>query len=76
MFQANNLKIIFCTGISGKTQFLHAVVFTTRFLDIVVYNSWVETCLKGLHLVLVYWIALSVFYFYRKTYDIEKDDFR
>ncbi|KAF0723606.1 malate dehydrogenase, cytoplasmic-like isoform X2, partial [Aphis craccivora] len=65
------------TGISGKTQILFAIVFTTRYIDLFtgfvsIYNS----IMKIVFLTLSYITLHLVFYTFKKTYDHKYDCFR
>lgn len=66
-----------CAGLSGKSQVLFALVFTTRYLDLfVVYISAYNTIMK---LIFIFATFLTVFLIYckfRTTNDTENDTFR
>lgn len=64
-------------GISGKTQFLFALVFTARYLDLFasfysVYNS----VLKVIYMATTYVTALSIYFKFKDPYRPEYDTFR
>ncbi|KAK7804243.1 hypothetical protein U0070_019367 [Myodes glareolus] len=66
-----------CAGISGKSQILFALVFTTRYLDlfsnfISVYN----TVMKVVFLLCAYVTVYMIYWKFRKTFDMENDTFR
>ncbi|OXU24138.1 hypothetical protein TSAR_007768 [Trichomalopsis sarcophagae] len=66
-----------CAGISGKTQLLFALVFTARNADLTIrYVSLYNTILKIVCLAITYCTVLSIFLFFRKTYDRKRDAFR
>ncbi|KAJ8683109.1 hypothetical protein QAD02_018901 [Eretmocerus hayati] len=67
-----------CTGISGKTQILHALVFTTRFMDLQdeFRMSLPSFILKIVYLSVIYLTVLSIFVICRSTYEREHDTFR
>ncbi|KAF0410775.1 ER lumen protein retaining receptor [Gigaspora margarita] len=65
-----------CSGISFKTQLLYAVVFVTRYLDLLKWISLYNTLMK------IFFIASSIYILYlmkikfRATYDPSQDTFR
>ncbi|KAI4895616.1 hypothetical protein NFI96_017038 [Prochilodus magdalenae] len=64
-------------GISGKSQVLFALVFTTRYLDlfsnfISIYNTVMKVVFLGLAYATVYLIYMR----FRNSYDSENDSFR
>ncbi|XP_051745483.1 ER lumen protein-retaining receptor 3-like [Ctenopharyngodon idella] len=66
-----------CAGISGKSQVLFALVFTTRYLDlftsfISIYNIF----LKVVYLVLAYATVSLIYLRFRNSYDSKNDSFR
>uniref|UniRef100_A0A674CH88 ER lumen protein-retaining receptor n=2 Tax=Salmo trutta TaxID=8032 RepID=A0A674CH88_SALTR len=66
-----------CAGISGKSQVLFALVFTTRYLDlftsvISIYN----TVMKVVFLALAYATVYLIYMRFRSTFDSESDSFR
>ncbi|PAA62160.1 hypothetical protein BOX15_Mlig011121g1 [Macrostomum lignano] len=65
------------SGISGKSQFLFGLVFTTRYLDLfTVYISAYNTTMK-IAFVLLTWLTVFLVYCkYRATYDGNHDSFR
>ncbi|XP_011496833.1 PREDICTED: ER lumen protein-retaining receptor 1-A-like [Ceratosolen solmsi marchali] len=66
-----------CGGISGKTQLLNAIVFTTRYMNLTTtYASLYITIMKIIYISITYCTVLSIFLFFRKTYDRERDAFR
>ncbi len=64
-------------GISGKSQFLFAIVFTTRYLDIVTnFISPYNTVMKMVFLITTYGTLYLVFFKFKATYDSNHDTFR
>jgi len=66
-----------CAGISGKSQILFAIVYTTRYLDLFtsfvsVYNS----VMKIVFLSASYGTLYLMFYKFKPTYDHNHDSFR
>ncbi|KAK2121575.1 ER lumen protein-retaining receptor 3 [Saguinus oedipus] len=66
-----------CTGISGKSQILFAVVFTTRYLDLFTnFISIYNTVMKVVFLLCAYVTVYMIYGKFRKTFDSENDTFR
>ncbi|XP_053539990.1 ER lumen protein-retaining receptor 3 [Ictalurus punctatus] len=66
-----------CAGISGKSQVLFALVFTTRYLDLfTVFISAYNTVMKVVFLVLAYATVYLIYMRFRNSYDSENDSFR
>lgn len=66
-----------CAGISGKSQMLFAVVFTSRYLDLfTVYISLYNTVMKVVFLVLAYATVYLIYLRFRNTFDSDNDTFR
>ncbi|XP_059891609.1 ER lumen protein-retaining receptor 3-like [Gadus macrocephalus] len=66
-----------CAGISGKSQVLFAVVFTSRYLDLFsVYISAYNTIMKVVFLSLSYATVYLIFMRFRSTSTSEHDTFR
>ncbi|MBZ3872487.1 ER lumen protein-retaining receptor 3 [Sciurus carolinensis] len=66
-----------CTGISGKSQILFALVFTTRYLDLFTnFISIYNTVMKVVFLLCAYVTVYMIYGKFRKTFDIENDTFR
>uniref|UniRef100_A0A3B5MDF4 ER lumen protein-retaining receptor n=1 Tax=Xiphophorus couchianus TaxID=32473 RepID=A0A3B5MDF4_9TELE len=66
-----------CAGISGKSQVLFALVFTTRYLDLfTVYISAYNTVMKVVFLALSYATVYLIYMRFRNSYDSENDTFR
>ncbi|KFP81730.1 ER lumen protein retaining receptor 3, partial [Acanthisitta chloris] len=64
-------------GISGKTQILFALVFTTRYLDLFTnFISVYNTVMKVIFLVCAYVTVYMIYVKFRKTFDSENDSFR
>ncbi|KAF0760247.1 ER lumen protein-retaining receptor [Aphis craccivora] len=66
-----------CAGISGKSQILFAIVYTTRYLDLFtsfvsVYNSF----MKVVFLTASYGTLYLMFFKFKPTYDHNHDSFR
>lgn len=67
----------FSSGISGKSQVLFAMVFTTRYLDLVLnFISIYNTVMKIIFLVTAYGTLYLMFIKFRATYDSNHDTFR
>ncbi|XP_065896454.1 ER lumen protein-retaining receptor 2-like [Dysidea avara] len=66
-----------CSGISGKSQVLYAMVFTTRYLDLFVnFVSVYNTSMKIIFILATYATLFLMFYKFRSTYDSHHDTFR
>ncbi|XP_077475527.1 ER lumen protein-retaining receptor 3 [Stigmatopora argus] len=66
-----------CAGISGKSQALFALVFTTRYLDLFTYFiSIYNTVMKVVFLAMSYATVYMIYIRFRNTYDSENDSFR
>ncbi|XP_018420992.1 PREDICTED: ER lumen protein-retaining receptor 3 [Nanorana parkeri] len=66
-----------CAGISGKSQLLFALVFTTRYLDLfTMFLSIYNTVMKVIFLICAYVTVYLIYMRLRKTYDSENDTFR
>ncbi|KAK7175560.1 hypothetical protein R3I93_002472 [Phoxinus phoxinus] len=66
-----------CAGISGKSQLLFALVFTTRYLDLfIAFISIYNTVMKVVYLVLAYATVSLIYSRFRNSYDSESDSFR
>lgn len=66
-----------CAGVSFKTQFLLALVFTTRYLDIFTNTySLYNTILKGVFLAASYYTLYLMTYKHAGTMDRENDIFQ
>ncbi|OXB77522.1 UNVERIFIED_CONTAM: hypothetical protein H355_015814 [Colinus virginianus] len=66
-----------CAGISGKSQILFALVFTTRYLDLfTVFISLYNTVMKVVFLICAYVTVYMIYVKFRKTFDSENDSFR
>ena len=65
------------TGISGKSQVLYALVFTTRYLDLFInFVSIYNTTMKIIFILATYATLFLMFYKFRSTYDSHHDTFR
>ncbi|KAA0706371.1 ER lumen protein-retaining receptor 3 KDEL endoplasmic reticulum protein retention receptor 3 [Triplophysa tibetana] len=66
-----------CAGISGKSQVLFAVVFTTRYLDLFTsFISIYNTVMKVVYLASAYATVSLIYLRFRSTFDSESDSFR
>ncbi|TRY88393.1 hypothetical protein DNTS_018303, partial [Danionella cerebrum] len=66
-----------CAGISGKSQVLFALVFTTRYLDLFTsFISVYNTLMKLVFLALSFSTVGLIFLRFRDSYDSENDSFR
>ena len=69
--------VLFSAGISGKSQILYAIVFTTRYLDLFFsFVSYYNTIMKVVFIAATYTTVLLIFWKFRATYDSEDDSFR
>ncbi|KAL2729514.1 ER lumen protein-retaining receptor [Vespula squamosa] len=66
-----------CAGISGKSQILFAIVYTTRYLDLVnTYISAYNTLMKIIFLSASYTTVYLMYMKFKATYDHNHDTFR
>jgi len=66
-----------CAGISGRSQILFALVYTTRYLDLFTsYVSLYNTAMKIIFIVASYGTLALMFYKFKATYDRNHDTFR
>ncbi|XP_053865986.1 ER lumen protein-retaining receptor 1 [Malaclemys terrapin pileata] len=66
-----------CAGISGKSQILFAVVFTTRYLDLVTnFISFYNTSMKVVYITCSYATVWLIYSKFKATYDGNHDTFR
>lgn len=76
----NSFLIIFgldVTGISGKSQILFAIVYTTRYLDLVTtYISAYNTFMKIIFIAASYATVFLMYMKFKATYDHNHDTFR
>jgi ER lumen protein retaining receptor len=64
------------TGISGKSQILFAVVYTTRYLDLfTTFVSTYNTVMKALFIGASYATIYLVYIKFKETYDQNHDTF-
>ncbi|ESO88980.1 hypothetical protein LOTGIDRAFT_106026 [Lottia gigantea] len=66
-----------CAGISGKTQILFALVFTTRYLDL--FSSFISiynTTMKLFFIASSYFTIFLMYSKFKATYDSNHDSFR
>ena len=76
-FELNVCTFISFLGISGKSQVLFALVFTTRYLDLVLnFISIYNTVMKVIFLVTAYATLYLMFIKFKATYDSNHDTFR
>lgn len=70
------IKTKSCAGISGKTQLLFAIVYMTRYLDLLEYFvSFYNTALKVMFISLSLLTVGLIFIVYHKTYEHALDTF-
>ena len=68
---------IFVTGISGKSQIMFALVFTTRYLDLfTTFVSVYNTSMKLFFVGTAYFTIFLIYYKFKATYDSNHDTFR
>jgi len=66
-----------CAGISGKTQVMFALVFTTRYLDLFTnFISPYNTIMKIIYLSCAYATVYFIYFKFKATYDGNHDTFR
>ncbi|XP_036003927.1 ER lumen protein-retaining receptor 2-like [Fundulus heteroclitus] len=66
-----------CAGISGKSQILFALVFTTRYLDLLTsFISLYNTSMKVIYIGCSYATVYLIYMKFRATYDGNHDSFR
>lgn len=66
-----------CAGISGKSQILFAIVYTTRYLDLFTsFVSFYNSIMKIVFLLGSYGTLYLMFYKFKPTYDHNHDSFR
>jgi len=66
-----------CAGISGKSQILFAIVYTSRYLDLVTtYISAYNTIMKIIFIVAAYATVYLMYIKFKATYDHNHDTFR
>lgn len=68
---------LFSSGLSGKSQVLFALVFSTRYLDLVLtFISVYNTVMKVIYLVCAYGTVYLMLVKFKATYDSNHDTFR
>jgi len=75
----SNIKLLFSflPGLSGKSQILFALVFSTRYLDLVLtFISVYNTVMKVIYLVCAYATVYLMLVKFKATYDSNHDTFR
>uniref|UniRef100_A0AAY4C323 ER lumen protein-retaining receptor n=2 Tax=Denticeps clupeoides TaxID=299321 RepID=A0AAY4C323_9TELE len=66
-----------CAGISGKSQILFTLVFTTRYLDLLTsFISLYNTCMKVIYIGCAYATIYLIYMKFKATYDGNHDTFR
>lgn len=66
-----------CAGISGKSQIMFAIVFTTRYLDLfTTFVSVYNTVMKVFFIISLYATVYLMYSKFRATYDHNHDTFR
>lgn len=66
-----------CAGISGKSQILFALVFLTRYLDLVTsFVSLYNTCMKIVFITATVATCYMILMKFKATYDVHHDSFR
>jgi len=66
-----------CAGISGKTQILFAIVYTTRYLDLFTnYISLYNSVMKIVFLSASFATVYLIYFKFKATYDSNHDTFR
>ncbi|XP_043592521.1 ER lumen protein-retaining receptor [Bombus pyrosoma] len=66
-----------CAGISGKSQILFAIVYTTRYLDLITtYVSAYNTFMKIIFIATSYVTVFLMYVKFKATYDHNHDTFR
>lgn len=66
-----------CAGVSGKTQILFLIVFTTRYLDLFLnFVSLYNSLMKITYLCLIYLTVYFIYQKFRATCSSEDDTFR
>ncbi|KTG32947.1 hypothetical protein cypCar_00032158, partial [Cyprinus carpio] len=66
-----------CAGISGKSQILFALVFTTRYLDLLTsFISLYNTSMKVIYIACAYATVYLIYVKFKATYDGNHDTFR
>lgn len=66
-----------CAGVSGKSQIMFGLVFTTRYLDLFTnFISLYNTVMKVTFIALLYLTVYLMFFKFKATYDSNHDTFR
>merc|ERR1712018_8948 len=66
-----------CSGVSGKTQLMFALCFTTRYLDLATnFVSLYNTSMKIIYLICAWGTVYLMYVKFRATYDGNHDSFR
>ena len=65
------------SGVSGKSQIMFAIVFTTRYLDLFTnFISLYNTCMKVFFIASSFFTVFLMYHKFRATYDANHDTFR
>merc|ERR1712018_133375 len=66
-----------CSGVSGKTQLMFALCFTTRYLDLATnFVSLYNTSMKIIYLICAWGTVYLIYVKFKATYDGNHDSFR
>ncbi|KAB0793604.1 hypothetical protein PPYR_13224 [Photinus pyralis] len=65
-----------CAGISGKSQILFAIVYTSRYLDLPNFVSMYNTLMKIVFIAASYATVYLIYMKFKATYDHNHDTFR
>ena len=77
MSRVLNVGLFLSAGISGKSQVLFALVFTTRYLDLfTTFISPYNTVMKVFFIISAYGTLYLMFIKFKATYDSNHDTFR
>ena len=72
----NILKTRSCSGLSGKTQVMFALVFITRYLDLFTnFVSPYNTMMKIIYILCTCTTVLLIYWIFRKSYNKQEDKF-
>ncbi len=71
------MYFLFLAGISGKSQIMFALVFTTRYLDLFTnFISVYNTSMKVIYIACAYATVYLIYLKFKATYDSNSDTFR
>ena len=69
--------LLMFSGVSGKSQIMFAIVFTTRYLDLFTnFISLYNTCMKVFFIASSFFTVFLMYHKFRATYDANHDTFR